>query len=62
MGSRPGRAIPRDTNGTDSSLADARTKRVVPGRYKKAGKLRIFVMSQLMIYRDYVLCFERGVI
>ena len=35
-------------NGTGSSLADARNKkRVVPGRYKKAGKylLRIFVMS-----------------
>ena len=34
-------------NGTSSSLADARNKRVVPGRYKKAGKylLRIFVMS-----------------
>ena len=33
-------------NGTGSSLADARNKRVVPGRYKKAGKylLRIFVM------------------
>ena len=25
-------------NGTGSSLADARNKRVVPGRYKKAGK------------------------
>ena len=34
-------------NGTGSSLADARNKRVVPGRYKKAGKylLRILVMS-----------------
>ena len=34
-------------NGTGSSLADARNKRVVPGRYKKAGKylLRIFVIS-----------------
>ena len=34
-------------NGTGISLADARNKRVVPGRYKKAGKylLRIFVMS-----------------
>ena len=34
-------------NGTCSSLADARNKRVDPGRYKKAGKylLRIFVMS-----------------
>ena len=34
-------------NGTGSPLADARNKRVVPGRYKKAGKylLRIFVMS-----------------
>ena len=34
-------------NGTGSSLADARNKRVVPGRYKKAGKylLTIFVMS-----------------
>ena len=29
MGSRPGRAIPK---------ADARNKRVVPGRYKKAGR------------------------
>ena len=42
---------PRHTKGvkkgTGSSLADARNKRVVPGRYKKAGKylLRIFVMS-----------------
>ena len=26
-----------DTNGTGSTLADARNKRVVPGRYKKAG-------------------------
>ena len=35
-------------NGTGCSLAGARNKRVVPGRYKKAGKymLRIFVMSQ----------------
>ena len=34
-------------NGTGSSLADARNKRVVSGRYKKAGKylLKIFVMS-----------------
>ena len=34
-------------NGTGSSLADARNKRVVPGRYKKADKylLKIFVMS-----------------
>ena len=34
-------------NGTGSSLADACNKRVVPGRYTKAGKylLRIFVMS-----------------
>ena len=34
-------------NGTGNSLADARNKTVVPGRYKKAGKylLRIFVMS-----------------
>ena len=34
-------------NGTGSSLADARNKGVVPGRYKNAGKylLRIFVMS-----------------
>ena len=34
-------------NGTGSSLADARNKRLVPGRYKKAAKylLRIFVMS-----------------
>ena len=41
---------PRHTKGnkygTGSSLADARNKRVVPGRYKKSGKylLRIFVM------------------
>ena len=47
-GSILGRAIPNGVkNGTGSSLADARNKRVVPGRYKKAGKylLRIFVMS-----------------
>ena len=35
-----------DTNGTGSSLADAHNKRVVPGRYKKAGGYPIFVMSQ----------------
>ena len=37
----------RRKNGTGSSLADARNKRVGPGRYKKAGRylLRIFVMS-----------------
>ena len=35
-------------NGTGSSLADARNKRVVPGRYKKAGSCRysLLVMSQ----------------
>ena len=36
-----------DKNGTGSSLADARNKKVVPGRYKKAGK-----------YRAYVVCFK----
>ena len=37
-----------DKNGTGSFLADALNKRVVPGRYKKAGQnlLRIFVMSE----------------
>ena len=33
-------------NGTGSSLADARNKRVVPGRYKKAGGYSLLVMSQ----------------
>ena len=32
-------------NGTGSSLADARNKRVVPGRYKKAGRYSLPVMS-----------------
>ena len=35
-----------DNNGTGSSLADARNKRVVPGRYKKAGGYSLLVMSQ----------------
>ena len=35
-----------DKNGTGDSLADARNKRVVPGRYKKAGGYPLFVMSQ----------------
>ena len=35
-----------DKNGTGSSLADARNKRVVPGRYKKAGGYSLLVMSQ----------------
>ena len=43
-------------NGTGSSLADARNKRLVPGRYKKAGgyslvHLYLLVMSQLKLYR-----------
>ena len=33
-------------NGTGSSLADARNKRVVLGRYKNAGKYLLLVMSQ----------------
>ena len=33
-------------NGTGSYLADARNKRVVPGRYKKAGRYSLLVMSQ----------------
>ena len=33
-------------NGTGSSLADAPNKRVVPGRYKKAGRYSLLVMSQ----------------
>ena len=33
-------------NGTGSSLADARNKRVVPGRYKKAGRYTLLVMSR----------------
>ena len=32
-------------NGTGSSLADARNKRVVPGRYKKAGVFESFYKS-----------------
>ena len=35
-----------DKNGTGSSLANARNKRVVPGRYKKAGGYSFLVMSQ----------------
>ena len=35
-----------DKNGTGSSLADARNKKVVPGRYKKAGGYSLLVMSQ----------------
>ena len=35
-----------DKNGTGSSLADARNKRVVPGRYKRAGGYPLFVLSQ----------------
>ena len=47
MGSRPGRAIPKALkNGTGSSLADARNKRVVLGRYKNAGRYLLLVMSQ----------------
>ena len=47
MGSRPGLAISKALNGTSSSLADARSKRIVPGRYKKTVKYlsRMFVMS-----------------
>ena len=33
-------------NGTDSSLADARNKRVVPGRYKKAGVCYLLCCSK----------------
>ena len=33
-------------NGTGSSLADARNKRVVLGRYKNAGRYLLLVMSQ----------------
>ena len=33
-------------NGTGSSLADPRNKRAVPGRYKKAGRYSLLVMSQ----------------
>ena len=33
-------------NGTGSSLADAGNKRVVLGRYKKAGGYSLLVMSQ----------------
>ena len=33
-------------NGTGSSLADACNKRVVPGRYKKAGGYSLLVMLQ----------------
>ena len=39
MDSRLGRAIPKAIKiGSGSSLADTGKKRVVPGRYKKAGK------------------------
>ena len=38
---------PRHTKGvTGSSLADARNKRVVLGRYKNAGRYLLLVMSQ----------------
>ena len=33
-------------NGIGSSLAEARNKRVVPGRYKQAGRYLLLVMSQ----------------
>ena len=38
----------RDKDGTGSFLADARNKKLVPGRYEKPAKylLRTFVMSQ----------------
>ena len=43
--SRP-RHTKGDKNGTGSSLANARNKMVVPGRYKKAGGYSLLVMSQ----------------
>ena len=33
-------------NGTGSPLADARNKRIEPGRYNKAGRYSLLVMSQ----------------
>ena len=42
--------LPRHTkggkNGTGSSIADSRNKRVIPGRYKQAGGYLLLVMSQ----------------
>ena len=41
--------VQRNTDGdtpSSSSLADARNIRVVPGRYKKAGRYSLLVMSQ----------------
>ena len=46
MSSCPGPHTKGDKNVTGSSLADARNKRVEPGRYKKAGGYHLFVMSQ----------------
>ena len=34
-----------DKNDTGSSLADSHNKRIVPGRYKKAGGYPLFIMS-----------------
>ena len=63
MGSRPGCAIPKAIKMVlvYSSLADARNKRAVPGRYKKAGRYPLFVMSKYKLYRAYVVCFKRDV-
>ena len=55
------RHIKGDKPGTGSSLSDARNKRVVPGRYKKAGGYPLFVMSQLKLYRADDVCFKHDV-
>ena len=51
MGSRPGFAIPKAIKMVlVAPLLTLATKRVVPGRYKKAGEYSIFVMSHLKLY------------
>ena len=47
-------------NGTGSSLADPRNKRVVLGRYKNAGRYLLLVMSQKKLHRAYVVCFRNA--
>ena len=48
-----------DKNGTGSSLADARNKKVVPGRYKKAGKYLLRVSKwKVSSFCLIILCLE----
>ena len=47
-------------NGTGSSLADARNKRVVIRIYKNADRYLLLVMSQKKLYRVYVALFQNA--